>query len=65
MLKAVCKKADLNNTIKRLQKLTKEQHRYLLNLMQKIEELFEETLGKWKTDPVDFELRENSKQTCS
>ena len=65
MLKAVCKKADLNNTIKRLQKLTKEQHRYLLILMQKIEELFEETLGKWKTDPVDFELRENSKQTCS
>ena len=33
--------------------------------MQKIEELFEETLGKWKTDPVDFELRENSKQTFS
>ena len=37
----------------------------LLKLLQKIEELFDGTLGTWKTDPVDFELKENAKPIFS
>ena len=33
--------------------------------MQKIVELFDGTLGTWKTDPVDFELKEDLKPICS
>ena len=29
----------------------------LLNLLQKNEEMFDETLGMWKIDPVYFELK--------
>ena len=29
----------------------------LLNLLQKFEYLFDGTLGTWKTDTVDFELK--------
>ena len=30
----------------------------LLKLLQKFEELFDGTLGTWKTDAVDFKLKE-------
>ena len=33
--------------------------------MQKSEELFDGTLGTWKTDPVDFKLKEDVKPICS
>ena len=46
-------------------KLIETQHNKLLKLLQKIEELFYETLGTWKTDPVDFELKEYAKTVCS
>ena len=36
------------------QHLTEEQRKYLLNLLQEIEELLDGTLGTWKTYPVDF-----------
>ena len=29
--------------------------------MQKLEELFDGTLGNWSTDPVDFEFQEDKK----
>ena len=41
--------------------LTITQHKELLKLLQKFEELFDGTLGTWKTDPVDFELKEGVK----
>ena len=34
------------------------QHNLLLKLLQKIKELFDEILGTWKTDTVNFELKE-------
>ena len=37
----------------------------LLELLQKSEELFDGTLGTWKTDPVDFKLIEDVKSICS
>ena len=36
----------------------------LLKLLHKPEELFDGTLGTWKTDPVDFELKEDAKSIC-
>jgi hypothetical protein len=36
--------------------LHKTEQRQLLKLLQKFEDLFDSTLGTWKTDPVDLEL---------
>ena len=47
------------------QHLTMTQHNDLLKLLQKLEELFDGTLGTWKTDPVDFELKDDAKPVYS
>ena len=39
------------------QNLTETKHNELLKLLQKLEELFDETLGTWETYPVEFELK--------
>ena len=41
------------------------QRNELLKLFQNIEELFDETLGTWKKDPVESELKDDSKPICS
>ena len=46
------------------QHLTVTQRNELLKLLQKFEELFDGTLGKWKTYPVDFGLKEDAKPIC-
>ena len=43
------------------QHLTMTQRNELLKLLQRSEELFNGTLGTWKTDPVEFELKEDAK----
>ena len=51
-------KADLNKVMKnQCQNLTETPHNELLKLLQNFEELFDGTLGIWKTDPVHFELK--------
>ena len=35
-----------------------------IKLLQKLEELFDGTLGTWKMDPVDFGLKEDTKTIC-
>ena len=47
------------------QNLTRAQRNELIKLLKKLEELFNESLGIWKTDPVDFELKENTKPIFS
>ena len=37
----------------------------MLKLLQKLEYCFDGTLGTWKTDPVDFELKEDVNPICS
>ena len=44
-----------------LQHLKETQHNKLLKLFQKFKELFNITLGTWKKDPVEFELKEDAK----
>ena len=39
------------------QHLTTTQRNELLKLLHRFEELFDERLGTWKTDPVDFRLK--------
>ena len=39
------------------QHLTTTQRNELLTLLQIFEEFFYGTIGNWKTDPVDFELK--------
>ena len=47
------------------QHLTMTQHNGFLKLLQIFEELFDGTLGTWKIDPVDFELKEDVKPRFS
>ena len=47
------------------QNLKEDQNKDLPNLLQKFKQLFNGTLGTWKTDPVYFELKENYKLICS
>jgi hypothetical protein len=48
--------ADLNKIVEECTHLEKDEQRQLLKLLQKFEQLFDGTLGTWKTDPVDLEL---------
>ena len=41
------------------------QRNEFLKLLYKLEELFDGTLGTWKTYPVDFKLKEEVNLTCS
>ena len=45
--------------------LTMTQHNELPELLQKLKECFDGKLGTWRTDPVDFGLKENSKPIYS
>ena len=44
--------------------MTEVQHNELPKLLQEVEELFDGTLSTWKTDPVDFKIKENKKSIC-
>ena len=46
------------------QHLTMTQRNKFLKLSHIFEELFDGTLGTWKTDPVDFELKEYADPIC-
>ena len=46
------------------QLMTKTQRNELLSLLQRFEELFDGTLGTWKIDPVEFELKEKTNPIC-
>ena len=48
----------------KFQHLTTTQRNELLKLLQISEELFDGTLGNWKIDPVQFELKEDAKPIC-
>ena len=45
-------------------KIWKTQHNELLKLLQEFEDCFDGTLGKQKTDRVDFELKYHVKSIC-
>ena len=47
------------------QKLTEGKWTYIPDLLQKLEYFYDGTLGTWKTDPVDFELKVSYKTIFS
>ena len=47
------------------QHLKMTQRNELLKLLQRFKYFFDGPLGTWKIDPVDFELKEDTKPTCS
>jgi Reverse transcriptase (RNA-dependent DNA polymerase) len=54
-------KANIDATIKSLKHLSGMQQKQLKALLYKFEHLFDGTLGDWKTDPINFKLKEGAK----
>jgi hypothetical protein len=51
--------ADLNKIVEECTHLEKDKQKQLLKLLQKFEELFlDGSLGTWKTDPINLELKD-------
>ena len=55
-------KADLMKVINNATQLNAEERTQLLSLLKDFEELFGGTLGHWKTEPVYFDLKPDSKR---
>jgi len=50
--------ADLTKIVEECKHLEKTEQRQLLKLLQKFEDLFDGSLGTWKTDPIELELKD-------
>jgi hypothetical protein len=50
--------ADLSKIVEECTHLEKAERRQLLHLLQKYEDLFDGSLGTWKTDPIQLELKD-------
>ena len=62
ILDAKYEKADLQKIVDEYcSHLTKDQQIQLLRVLEEFEELFDGTLGDWKTSPVQFELKQDAK----
>ena len=46
------------------QHLTRAKHNKFMKLLQILEEFFDGTLSTWKTDPVDFKLKQDVNKIC-
>jgi hypothetical protein len=63
ILDAKCEKADLQADVStNCTHLSLQDQNKLLELLIEFEELFDGTLGDWKTEPISFELKEGAKQ---
>ena len=60
ILDAKYEKANLYHEVHKCNHLTPEQQQSLLELLQKYEHLFDGTLGKWKSEPYDIQLKERA-----
>jgi hypothetical protein len=61
ILDANYKKADLPEVVKTCTHLSQHKQNELLEVLQVFEDLFDGTLGDWKTEPVSFELKRDAK----
>jgi Reverse transcriptase (RNA-dependent DNA polymerase) len=50
--------ADLSKIVEECAHLEKAEQKQLLKLLQKYEDLFDGSLGTWKTDPIQLELKD-------
>ena len=65
ILDSTYKKADLRKVTDEASSLNDQEKEQLFKLLSEFEELFEGTLGDWKTEPVELELREGEKPHSS
>ena len=57
---------DLNKIMaEKCQHLTATEIHRLQHILNKSEYMFDGTLGTWKTNPVDLELKDKAKPVCS
>ena len=61
ILDAKYEKADLDKVVQDCTHLSPLEKQQLLALLKRYEFLFDGTLGKWTTDPVDLELKADVK----
>ena len=54
-------KVNLKEIIRGAKNLSQKEKKLLYNLLMKYEDIFDGSLGKWETDPVDFELVKGAK----
>ena len=59
IIDAKYEKADLHQIVQAQKQLNQNEQHQLLQLLQKYEELFDGTLGKWKGSPYNIELKPN------
>ena len=60
ILEAKCVKANLEEEVGNGTNLDEDQKQGLLKLLKTFEHLFDGTLGKWKSDPYDIQLKEGA-----
>ena len=65
ILDSTYKKADLRKVADEASSLNDQEKEQLFKLLSEFEELFDGTLGDWKTEPVELELREGEKPHSS
>jgi hypothetical protein len=58
-------KADLEQVAADAEDLDENQQKKLLSLLKDFEDLFDGTLGKWDTDPIDIETKPNHKPSSA
>ena len=51
-------KADLEKVVEEQSHLSKKEQKQLLKLLKKFEPLFDGTVGAWKTEPIELELKD-------
>jgi hypothetical protein len=56
--------ADLSKIVEECTHLEQAERRQLLHLLQKHEDLFDGSLGTWKTDPIQLELKDPNVKPC-
>ena len=52
-------RADLEKVVQEVETLSVLEQKELLKLLQQFEPLFDGTLGTWKTEPVELELKDS------
>ena len=60
ILDAKYEKADLHKEVGKCAHLTPDQQDMLLTLLQRYQHLFDGTLGKWKSEPYDIQLKQGA-----
>ena len=61
ILDAKYEKAALDEVVNNATHLNKSEQEALSKLLKKYETIFDGTLGEWKTEPVEFEMKEGAK----